>query len=375
MTKHLRGWQKAMLAAIVAFGVTLSGAGHLPAYAKAATSETAQKKISKLTVNTKAIKLKKAGTQQLALTAFYSDKTREDVTEKAEWSTSDSEIATVEAGLVTAVQSGKAKIKASYEGKSVKVPVEIDIISRLALNQKKLALSTGAAKQLAATATYPDKTKAAVTEEAEWTTADSEIATVERGLVTAVGSGKTKITVSYGGETVSLPVEVDVISKLQADQRKVYVHPGVAQTLKLTAFLADGEKVDVTDKAEWTSSDAEVVTVEGGVVSGVGAGKAKLTARYGGKTVTIPVESAVLSRLETDAKRVALKAGEAKALKAIVTYTDKTKEDVTSKAEWTSVHQSVATVEDGRITAVKAGRTAVIAAFNGKLVYVQVTVK
>ncbi|MED4583308.1 Ig-like domain-containing protein [Brevibacillus choshinensis] len=373
--KHLRGWQKAMLAAVVAFGVTLSGAGHLPLYAKAATSTISEKKITKLTVNTKAVKLKKEGTQQLTLTAHYSDKKTEDITKIAEWGTSDSEIATVEAGLVTAMNTGKAKIKASIAGKSVTIPVEIEVISKLALDQKKLALSIGTTKQVAATATYSDKTTATVTDGAEWATEDSEIATVEKGLVTAVGSGKTKITVTYGGKTVTLPVEVDVISKLQLDQKKVYVHPGVAQTLKLTAYLTNGEKVDVTEKAVWTTSDAGVVTIEGGVVTGVGPGKAKLTAKYGGKTITIPVEAAVLSKLETDVKKVTLKVGETKELKATVTYTDKAKTDVTEKADWTSVNQSIATIEGGKITAVKAGRTTVIATYSGKLVNVQVTVQ
>lgn len=373
--KDLRGWQKALLAAVVAFGVALTGAGHVPAHAAASASDTVQKKIAKLSVNTKTVKLKKEGTAQLALTVSYSDKTTEDVTKTADWSTSDSEIAKVEAGLVTAVGSGKTKIKASYGGKTVTIPVEIEVISKLALDQKKLALSVGATKQVVATATYSDKSTAAVTEGAEWATADSEIATVEKGLVTAVGSGKTKITVTYGGKTVSLPVEIDVISKLQLDQKKVYVHPGAAQTLKLTAYLTNGEKVDVTEKAAWTTSDEEVVTVAGGVVTGVGPGKAKLTAKYGGKTLTISVEAAVLSKLETDVKKVTLKVGETKTLKATVTYTDKTKAEVTEKADWTSVNQAVATVEGGKITAVKAGRTTVIATFNGKLVNVQVTVQ
>ncbi|MDF2679577.1 MAG: hypothetical protein K0R47_767 [Brevibacillus sp.] len=373
--KHLRGWQKMMLAAVVAFGVTLSGAGHLPVYAKAATSNIVEKKITKLTVNTKAVKLKKEGTEQLSLTVHYSDKKTEDITKLADWSSSDSEIATVEAGLVTAVNTGKAKIKASFGGKSVTIPVEIEVISKLALDQKKLALSMGATKQVAAIATYSDKTTATVTDGAEWVIADSEIATVEKGLVTAVGSGKTKMTVTYGGKTVTLPVEVDVISKLQVDQKKVYVHPGAAQSLKLTAYLTTGDKVDVTEKAVWTTSDAEVVTIAGGVVTGVGPGKAKLTAKYGGKTVTIPVEAAVLSKLETDVKKVTLKVGETKELKATVTYTDKTKTDVTEKADWTSVNQSVATIEAGKITAVKAGKTTVIATYNGKLVNVQVTVQ
>ncbi|WNC15711.1 Ig-like domain-containing protein [Brevibacillus brevis] len=454
----LRGWQKAALAAAVALGVALSGAAHTPVYAKTEKAEAAQKKLTKLSVDAKTVKLKKEGTQQLTLTAAYNDRTTENVTEQADWSISDSEIATVEAGLVTALQSGKAKIKATYGGKSVTIPVEIelisklaldqkklalrsgetkqivatatysdkatanvtegaewetadskiatvekglvtavgfgktkitvtyggktttipvevDVISKLALDQKKLALSSGETKQIAATATFSDKKTANVTEGAEWETADSKVATVEKGVVTAVGSGKTKVTVAYGGKTVTIPVEVDVISKLELDQKKVYVKPGDFLTLKLTATLSNGSKVDVTEKAEWTTSDAKVVTVEGGVVTGVGSGKAKLTVKYGGKTVTLPVEAAVISKFEAEVKKLTLKPGESKDVKAMVTYSDKTKADVTEQAYWVSLDQSVAVVEGGKILGVKAGKATIVATYNGKRANVQVTVE
>ncbi|GED29906.1 Ig-like domain-containing protein [Brevibacillus centrosporus] len=456
--KLVRGWQKAMLAAVLTCGVVLAGAGQVPVYAKTEKTDQTQKKISKLSASATSVKLKKDGTQQLALTVTYTDKTKEDVTQKADWTSSDSEVATVEAGLVTAVDSGKTKVKASYGGKNVTLSVEVDIISKLAVDQKKLTLREGATqqitatatysdkstaivtegaewfsgdsevvtvenglvtavgsgktkvsvkyggktvtlpvevdiisklavdqkklvlrndetKQIAATATYTDKKTANVTEEAKWTSADSEVVTVDKGLVTAIGPGKTKVSVTYGGKTVTLPVEVDVISKLALDKKVAYVHPGKTESLKLTASLSNGDKVDVTEKAEWTTSNPEVATVEGGVVTGVGAGKAKLTAKYGGKTVTISVESAVLSKLEADTKQVTLKEGETKELKASALYTDKTKADVTLEADWTSVNQKVATVEGGKITAVKAGRTNVIVTYNGKMVSVSVTVK
>ncbi|MFD2369090.1 Ig domain-containing protein [Brevibacillus sp. GCM10020057] len=374
-SRCVRGWQKAVLAAFLAVGVAWAGTGAMPVYAKAEAAEGVQKKISRISVNTKTVALKKAGTQQLVLTAVYTDKTTEEVTALAEWSSADSEIATVEAGLVTATGTGKTKIKASYGGKSVTVPVEIEVIGKLTVDQKKIALTSKATKQITATATYSDKTTASVTDEAKWLSANKDVVTVEKGLVTAVGPGKTKVTVSCGGKTVSIPVEVDVIAKLQLDAKKVYVHPGKTQTLKLSAFLSNGERIDATALAEWSSSDEKVVTVAAGVVTGVGFGKAKITAKYAGKTVTIPVEAAVVSSLETDARSVTLKVGETKDVKATVTYTDETKAEVTSEADWTSVNQKVATVEAGKITAVKAGKTTVIATYNGKLVNVQVTVK
>lgn len=377
-SKHFHMWQKALLAAIFTCGLVLPGVGHSLTYAEtshALNQEANTKKVSKLTVDTKDIKLKKAGTQQLALTVTYSDKTTEDVTQKADWSTSDSGIATVAQGLVSAVDSGKAKIKAYHAGKSVTVPVEIEVIAKLAADQKKLALSLGATKQVSVTATYSDKTTAIVTEKAEWATANSEVATVINGLVTATGSGKTKVILTYGDKTVTIPVEVDVIAKLAANQKKLYIRPGASQPLTLAATLTNGTKVDVSAKAEWSTDNSEIATVASGLVTGVGPGKAKITAKYGGKTVTIPVESNVIAKMEFDVRQVALKAGETKAVKATVTYTDKSTADVTAEADWTSADKGLASVDDGKITANKAGKTTVWAAYSGKVVKIQVTVK
>ncbi|UKK96761.1 Ig-like domain-containing protein [Brevibacillus brevis] len=370
----MKNWQKGMLATAVTVGLIFSGVGQVPALANSSTTST-QKKISKLVVDTKTVKLKKAGTQQLNVRVQYTDKTTEDVTQQAEWTSSDSDIASVDKGLVTAVSSGKTRVKASFGGKSVNVPVEIDVISKLTADQKKLALGVGGTKQVNATATFSDKSTADVTAQAEWESNDTEIVTVANGLVTAVSSGTAKLKVKYGGKSVSIPVEVDVVSKLDSDKKKLYLRPDTTQSITLLATLSTKEKVDVTSKAKWTSDDAKVAIVENGVVTTVGSGKTRIKATYGGKTISIPVESAVISKLEFDMKKADLKVGESKDLKVSVIYTDKTKVDVTTDADWISTNSSVVTVADGKITAVKAGRATIAATYNGKVVKIQVTVK
>lgn len=372
-TKYPRNWQKGLLAAAITVGMIFSGVGQVPALAN--TEASTQKKISKLVLDTKSVKLKKSGTQQLTVRVQYKDKTTEDVTHLAEWSSSDSDIASVDKGLVRANDSGKTRIKASYGGKSVTVPVEIEVISKLAVDQKRLALSAGATKQIIATATFSDKSTTDVTTGAEWESADTDIVTVTNGLVTAVGSGKTKLKVAYGGKKVSIPVEVDVVSKLEGDKKKLYLRPDGTQSVKLFATLSNKQKIDVTDKAKWTSDNEKVATVENGVVKTTGSGKTKIKATYGGKTVSIPAESAVMSKLEYDTKKVSLKVGEVKSIQVSAVYTDKTKANVTAEADWVSTNKSVATVEDGKITAISAGRTTIKASYNGKEVSLSLTIK
>lgn len=60
----------------------------------------------------------KGQTTQLTAAASYSDGTTQNVSPQASWQTDNPAVATVDAGLVTAVSSGQATITATFQGKS-----------------------------------------------------------------------------------------------------------------------------------------------------------------------------------------------------------------------------------------------------------------
>lgn len=64
-------------------------------------------------------------TAQLTLTAHFSDDTQQDVTQLASWQSSQPNTVSVEAGLMTALDSGSATITASYQGKSYPFNVSV----------------------------------------------------------------------------------------------------------------------------------------------------------------------------------------------------------------------------------------------------------
>jgi hypothetical protein len=85
-------------------------------------------------------------------------------------------------------------------------------ISSIALSPLTLALSlAGAAiKTVVATATYSDATTGNVTALAQWSSATPAKATVAAGYVTAVATGTSNVTCSYGGVTSTAPCAVTV---------------------------------------------------------------------------------------------------------------------------------------------------------------------
>lgn len=74
--------------------------------------------VTSVTVAPSSVSLISGATQQLSATANLSNNTTQIVTSSATWKSSDTTVATVSAGLVTAVSSGTATITATYGGQT-----------------------------------------------------------------------------------------------------------------------------------------------------------------------------------------------------------------------------------------------------------------
>ncbi|NGM84718.1 hypothetical protein G5B47_20150 [Paenibacillus sp. 7124] len=114
------------------------------------------------------------------------------------WTTSDSTVATVTYGVVTAVGAGKATITVRTADGSFKDSCEVTVspaavaVTGVGLDQHAITLTAGASGTLTATVAPVDATNKNVI----WTTSDSTVATVAKGVVTAVGAGTATITVT-----------------------------------------------------------------------------------------------------------------------------------------------------------------------------------
>jgi hypothetical protein len=104
--------------------------------------------------------------------------------------------------------------------------------------------------------------------------------------------------VTASGETVySDPLEVDVeqpgdAKKLQSEYLSLTFADQLDLPLLIWAISPDGSKVDVTHskRTAYTSDRPTVATVSSdGTVSAVGIGKAKITVKYGEKSIVVPV--------------------------------------------------------------------------------------
>lgn len=142
-------------------------------------------------------------------------------------------------------------------------------------------------------------------------------------------------------------------------------------TKKLTTTVAPST---APNGVTWSTSNAKVATVSGGVVTAKGAGKATITATAlaGGKTgtcvVTVtlpPVTSVTLSP-----KTASINAGKTATLKATIAPAK-----ASTEVTWKSSDTKVATVKNGVVTGVAAGKaTITVTAQGGKTATCAVTV-
>ena len=100
------------------------------------------------------------------------------------------------------------------------------------------------------------------------------------------------------GETVaSDPIEVDIerpgeAKKLQSEYLSLTFGDEKELPLLIWGIFPDGSKIDVTrsKRMVYTSDRPAVAAVSGeGTVTAVGAGKARITVKYGDKTLVVPV--------------------------------------------------------------------------------------
>ena len=121
----------------------------------------------------------------------------------------------------------------------------------------------------------------------DYFTDNEQVATVgNEGLVTAVGVGKTKITVSAGDFTkaylnVTVSQKVDSVYKIKIPVENANLFAG--DKFDMNAYVVYGAAKVENAEINYKSSDESVAQVNDGVITAVGEGSATVTLSYSGE--------------------------------------------------------------------------------------------
>lgn len=300
-----------------------------------------------------------------------------DVSEQVEWSSTTPNVVAISniagsKGVLQGVREGSAEVIAragSVEGRATVTVTEAEVSSIYA-RPNSVDFSVGDTRLVDAVAIFTNGRERVVSEEASYVSGDTSIATVSnasgsRGVVSGVGTGATNVTISYEGESVSVPVLVDAALEQIVVSGSVRLAKG-----RSGGYLAEGvytgdSRRDITNEVTWSVDDGAVGSItEGGVLTGLAEGSVGVVATLDGVVggLSVDIGPAVISAIAISSPNSTLPVGRESQFRAVATYSDGVTSDITGSATWSSSAAEVASVDaGGLVTAVSEG-AAVISA-------------
>lgn len=156
----------------------------------------------------------------------------------------------------------------------------------IVLDNTALSITDNNAVTLTATVTPANTTDKIV-----WSSSNDEIATVNNGVVTPVGTGTCMITAVCGSQTATCEVTVEMqeiveipCTSVTLDKTELNITSESQQTLEATILPAD-----TTDTVTWTSDNESIATVANGTVTPVSNGTCNITVTCGEYSATCAV--------------------------------------------------------------------------------------
>jgi uncharacterized protein YjdB len=278
------------------------------------------------------------------------------------WSSSNSLVAIVNNGVVTAVSSGSATISvATTDGSNLSSSIQVTVatpttivpVTGVTLNQSAATLHVTNTVQLAATVVPANAT----TQTVSWSSLNTAVATVNQsGLVSAnaLGQATIRVTTTDGSKIANASISVTIpVTSITLSMSSAAITVGQVRSVTATVRPTNAPNRAVT----WTSANSAIASVtSNGVILGVNNGTTTITATTNDMGLQASVIVTVFTRVRNVAispsTDLALNVGQTSTLTRVITPATASNQTVT----WASTSNSVATVSNvGLVTAVGNG--------------------
>ena len=292
------------------------------------------------------------------------------ISKSISWKSSDTKVATISQGVITAKGTGTATITATANSASASCVVTVvetkDEAPAIVLNESHVLLTknskTNKYFNLAATVTGPSN---AVT----WDSSDKNIVTVDKkGKLTAKNTGNATITAIANGKEARCEVEVTE-NRIVLDKTALSLNTDGDDT---TAVLHATIEGSCTDSVVWKSSNIKVATIDqNGKIAAVSKGTVTFTASVNGVSASCKA-TVITNSISLNKKTATLYVGgngvNTISLKPTVKGSSK-------EIHWTSSDETVAGVDEkGNVTAFQPGACIITAEANGIMARCDVSV-
>jgi len=320
--------------------------------------------------------------QQFSAIGTFNDGSTHDLTGQATWTSSDNTVAKIGSGsgLAKGIGPGSCTITATVGSVAASITLTVSNASLVSISVSPFgrSIAPGTKLSFAATGTFSDSSTQSITRDATWASDNTAVATVGSvSLVTGVAPGTANISASLDGVTGSAPLTVSSATLVSIAVTPASAVLAPASTLGLTATgtFSDGTTQTVTNAVNWSSSDANVASINNsGQITGQSAGSATITAQQGSVSgsMVVVVEGSALVSLQLAPASISIAVQTSTQFRSIGTFGDGSTQDLTQSASWTSSPASVATVgnsggTNGLATGLTPGTATITALFAGQV--------
>lgn len=267
----------------------------------------------------------------------------------------------------------------------------------LEINPANVTLKVGEYIDFKATLTFSDGSTKDVSRDGVFVVGNKLVAYVRGGRIYATLPGTTTINMTSYGKTARinvtvLPADPPVAKpgpipepvKLDVNPTDITLKPGEYVDIKAVLTFSDNSTKDVSRNGVFIVANKYVANFSAGRITGIAPGITTIDMRTYGKTAQIKVtvlpanqpqpEKPKPVSLAVNPDNVTLDPGQSQELKAILTLSDGSTQDVTSEAMWMISNANVVSINGSRLQALSPGTATVWVRDNGLTARVNVKV-
>jgi Domain of unknown function (DUF1929)/Concanavalin A-like lectin/glucanases superfamily/Bacterial Ig-like domain (group 2)/Glyoxal oxidase N-terminus len=245
-------------------------------------------------------------------------------------------------------------------------------LQTITVNPPNPKLAPGLTFPFDAVGTYSNATTHDLTTSANWSTANTSVATISlSGVATGVATGSTTVSAALGSiqGSTTLNLATSLVS-IQVNPQNPSTPVGALQSFTATGTFSDGSQQNLTASVTWTSSTPSVATIAAtGIATNVGSGQTTIMAASGSVSgfTLLTVDSATLLSIALSPATSSIASGTLQQFTATGTFSDGSQRNSTTFVSWSTSSSAVATVaSNGAASGVGPG-TATITATLGSV--------
>ena len=295
-------------------------------------------------------------TQQFKATGSYSDGSTKDLTSAANWLSATQSVATINvSGLATAVAAGTSSISASSAGITGTTTLTVTAVPlvSIAVTPPTASVAPNGQQAFTAIGTYADQSTKNITTSVTWS-ASVGASINPAGLAIGITPNTTSTIMATLGSisgTATLTITNPLVSIAVTPPTASIAVP-FTQSFTATGTYADNSTSVITSTVTWASSAPLIATISNslgtqGLATAIAPGTTAITATLGSVTspsATLTVTNATLVSIAVTPAVASIPLGNQQQFMATGTFSDSSKQDITSTVTWTSSDTTKVTI-------------------------------